>query len=87
MESAYRECMIIELSAAHLSFATERHVKLDYKGHAIGSAFRLDLLIENALIVELKAIECVETHWLSRGTPDQLQRICAEKWDPTSGAP
>ena len=66
LESVYRECLIIELTAAHLSFSTERPVTLDYKGHRISSTLRLDLLVEGTVIVELKAIECVHPVHLSQ---------------------
>ena len=56
LESVYEEALCVELAVRGLSFS--RHVKIAvrYKGHEIGDG-RLDLLVENALIVELKAVE------------------------------
>ena len=59
LESVYRECMIIEMKREHLRFVSERHVPLDYKGHRIGGALKLDLLVEGSIVVELKAVECL----------------------------
>ena len=57
LESVYRECMIIELRRAHLHVNSERHVPIDYKGHRIGGALKLDLLVNGCIVVELKAVE------------------------------
>lgn len=59
LESVYRECMVIEMRTAGLRFESERHLKLTYKGVPINSTLRLDLLVENCIVVELKAIEAI----------------------------
>ena len=59
LESVYRECMIIEMRNAQLRFESERYINLTYKGVPINSKLRLVLLVEETVIVELKAIECV----------------------------
>lgn len=51
---------------AQLSFATERHITLEYKGHRITSTLRLDLLVEGTVIVELRAIESIHAVHLSQ---------------------
>ena len=57
LESVYRECMIIELRRRHLRAESERHVPLEYKGERVCGGLKLDLLIEDCVIVELKAVE------------------------------
>jgi GxxExxY protein len=57
LESVYRECMIIELRSDHLRVESERHVLLEYKGQRINGALKLDLLVEDCIVVELKAVE------------------------------
>ena len=57
LESVYRECMIIEMKREHLRVDVERHVALEYKGHSIRSALKLDLLVDDCVVVELKAVE------------------------------
>ena len=57
LESAYERALEHEL---HLrGFAVERQlaVPLAYKGQSLGDAFRLDLLVEHRLVVEIKAVE------------------------------
>ena len=66
LESLYRECLLIELTAAKISFERERHIGLTYKGSAIGSRLRLDLLVEGLVVVELKAVESIHPIHLSQ---------------------
>ena len=57
LESVYRECLIIEMIRQHLRVERERRVPLKYKGQRVNSEFKLNLLVEGALVVELKAVE------------------------------
>jgi len=66
LESVYRECMLIEMSRAQLSFESERCVKLTYKGIPLKNHLRLDLLVQEVVVVELKAVECVHPIHLSQ---------------------
>lgn len=60
LESAYHECLGIELSLAGLSVKREQILPLTYRGHVIQNAYRLDLVINDLLLVELKAIESIQ---------------------------
>ena len=57
LESAYEECLCYELSTR--SIAVERQVVLPvvYKGNKLDSVYRIDLLVERKVVVELKSIE------------------------------
>jgi GxxExxY protein len=58
LESVYQKCMEIELKERGLQVQTEVPIHVSYKGHEISDdAFRIDLLIEDALVVELKSVE------------------------------
>lgn len=57
LESVYRECMIAELAENHISFESERYVPIEYKGRRIRGSLKLDLLVEDSIVVELKAVE------------------------------
>jgi GxxExxY protein len=59
LESAYQQCLGIELSLAGLSVEREKNLPLVYRGHPIETAYRLDLIIGGKLLVELKAVESV----------------------------
>ena len=57
LESVYRECLVIELRRERLRVESERHVPLDYKGERICAGLKLDLLVEDRVVIELKAVE------------------------------
>jgi GxxExxY protein len=57
LESAYEECLCYELSRRGISFQRQVAIPLSYKGLKLDCAYRLDLIVEGAVIVELKAIE------------------------------
>ena len=59
LESAYSKCLERELSSRKLAFATERHLPLVYKGVTLDCQYRLDLVVEAAVVVEVKAMEAV----------------------------
>ena len=59
LESAYRECMVIELGLVGLKVAREQHVPIFYRGQRIPTSLRLDLLVDEVVVVELKAVEKV----------------------------
>jgi len=59
LESAYQECVCCELSKMGISFRREVALPLAYKGLKLDCSYRVDLLVEDSVIVELKAIEQV----------------------------
>ena len=57
LESAYHKAMMYELNLLNLNFESEVPVVFKYKDCLIQDAYRLDLLVEGKVIVELKAVE------------------------------
>jgi len=57
LESAYRHCLAHELALARISFETEKPIAILYKDVSLDCGLRLDLLIQNELIIELKAVD------------------------------
>jgi GxxExxY protein len=57
MESVYHKCMVAELSGSGLDVTSEFLLPVEYKGMIIGSALRIDIMVNDVLIVELKAVE------------------------------
>lgn len=53
-ETTYHRALMIELELLGIPFKSETPVLLEYKGHAIGEG-RIDLFVDNQLIVELKS--------------------------------
>ncbi|MCC6370419.1 MAG: GxxExxY protein [Bacteroidia bacterium] len=59
LESVYHSCMIDELNNAELEVKSQVHLPVNYKGKNIGGNLRIDLLINDLIIVELKAVEAI----------------------------
>jgi GxxExxY protein len=59
LESIYEECLSVELTDRGLTVKRQLLVPISYKGRTFECGFRLDLLVEDTVIVELKAIEKV----------------------------
>ena len=57
LESVYEEALVFELQQRGLQVARQVEVPIHYKGNILKTALRLDLLIENQIIVELKSVE------------------------------
>jgi GxxExxY protein len=57
LESVYQRCMIKELMIRGFQVESEAPVTVEYKGDVITEAYRVDLLINNKLVVELKAVD------------------------------
>jgi len=57
LESAYEECFCHELHLNNLSFQRQVELPVAYKGLKLDCGYRLDVVVDNAVIVELKSIE------------------------------
>ncbi len=57
LESAYEAALAYELSQAGIPFQKQIDLPLDYKGVKLDCGYRLDFIIANELIVELKAVQ------------------------------
>ncbi len=59
LESVYEKCLAYELKQARLEFEAQIELPVQYKEVQIDCGFRMDLLIEKVLIVEIKAVEAL----------------------------
>lgn len=57
LESAYHECMIHELKKAGLRYESEKPVPIVYDGLRLDHGYRLDILVEGLVVVEIKRVE------------------------------
>ena len=57
LESAYEECMCFELKQAGIQFARQVSLPMIYKGFRLDCAYRIDLTIEEDVILEIKSVE------------------------------
>ncbi|MFC1534170.1 GxxExxY protein [Thermodesulfobacteriota bacterium] len=60
LESAYEECLCHELDLRKILYKRQKEIPIEYKGIKLDIGYRLDLLVDNELIVELKACELIE---------------------------
>jgi len=60
LESAYSTCICKELDLRGIPYEKEKPLPIDYKGIKLDCGYRLDLLVANQLIVELKACESLQ---------------------------
>ncbi len=59
LESAYEECLCHELHLRGIAFERQAALPVEYKGVKLDCGYRLDLIVENALILEVKCVEHV----------------------------
>jgi len=57
LESAYEECLVKELALRRLNVERQKPVPVVYKDVKLECGYRIDLLVENRVVVELKSIE------------------------------
>ena len=57
LESAYEECLCRELELRNIPHERQKEVPIEYKGAKLDCGYRLDILVANTLIVELKACD------------------------------
>jgi len=60
LESAYEECLCHELRLRGMSFERQRHLPVEYKGMTLDCSYRIDLLVGNTIVVEIKAVSDIE---------------------------
>ena len=60
LESAYEECLCHELSLRGMSFESQKPLPILYKGKRLDCGYRLDMVVEKAIILELKSCEKIE---------------------------
>ena len=59
LESVYHFCLIEEFERRFINFKTQVKLPLHYKGKCLNKDFLIDLLVEDMIVVELKAIEAI----------------------------
>jgi GxxExxY protein len=57
LESAYEECLCKELTIRRIPFERQRQLPVAYKGIHLDCGYRLDLLVQEVVVVELKAVD------------------------------
>ena len=57
LESTYQQCLAHELSRNGINFKIEQPLPVDYKDIRLDCGYRIDLLVEKEIIIELKSVE------------------------------
>lgn len=58
LESAYQECLYYEMRSNHLMVRKEVPLPIIYKEVKLDHGYRIDLLVENRIVIEIKTVEC-----------------------------
>jgi GxxExxY protein len=78
LESSYHACLCRELELRAIAYHTQVPLPLEYKGEQIAKGYVIDLLIEDSLIVEIKAVDkLLPLHAAQLMTYLRLQRLSA----------
>ncbi len=57
LEPLYQRCMALEMSSRGLRFREQLPLPVRFKGQDVGFGYRIDFLVENELVLELKSVE------------------------------
>jgi GxxExxY protein len=57
LESAYEECLCHELHIRELRFQRQVDLPVEYKGHKLNCGYKIDLIVQDEVVLELKAVE------------------------------
>ena len=60
LESAYEECLCRELSLRGFSYERQKEVPVEYKGVRLDCGYRLDIVVSESVVLELKACDRLE---------------------------
>lgn len=57
VEKIYEEALIVELKKRNINFECQKTLPVFYKGEKLPTVYKLDLIVENQIILELKTVE------------------------------
>jgi GxxExxY protein len=59
LESAYKQCLARELTLREIPHQCEQPLPLEYKGLRLNCGYRIDILVNNTVVVETKSVEAI----------------------------
>jgi GxxExxY protein len=59
LESAYEACLAHELAMRRIPVLRQQFLPVEYKGERVEAGYRVDLLVDEALIIEVKSVDCL----------------------------
>ena len=57
LEEAYQKALERELQLQQIPFESQKQLRITYKGITLPQSYRIDLLVENLLVIEIKSVE------------------------------
>ena len=57
LESIYEECLCIEFDNKKIEYERQKEIPIEYRGVKLNTNYRIDLVVQNKLLLELKACE------------------------------
>ena len=58
-EQAYEKCLCQEFELRRINFEKQKYMPVSYKGQTIDCSYRIDLIVESKVIVELKSVSSI----------------------------
>ena len=59
LENIYEECVCVELSSRGIPFERQKEIEVVYKGQKLESKYRIDIVVNSRIVVELKACDAL----------------------------
>lgn len=60
LESVYQRCLAIELDQRGIGYKREVRIPIWYRGRSVGNAYRVDFVVDESIVVEIKSVQRVE---------------------------
>jgi len=78
LESVYETCLCYELKRAGIEFVRQKPLPIKYKDVELDCQFRIDVLVEDQLILELKSVHAIEP--IHQAQLLTYMRLAGKKW-------
>ena len=60
LESTYEKCLCFELEKLGIKYEKQKELPINYKGITIDNGYRIDILVEDKIVIELKSVEILQ---------------------------
>ena len=60
LESTYEKCLCFELEKLGIKYEKQKELPINYKGMTIDNGYRIDIMVEDKIVIELKKLQLLE---------------------------
>ena len=60
LESTYEKCLCFELDKLDIKYERQKELPIQYKGMTLDNGYRIDILVEDKLVIELKSVDTLQ---------------------------